>query len=120
MLHCFVKDQRLVTGCSVSQRFKRFAHLQVSDVKRLLVDVDGVGPRSQTPHGGQVTAVAPHGLNDEDAPLGATGRLFDAVTRLNDRAFGKYRTILDCDEHEKRTIKQRRNIQTLHIYKLEH
>lgn len=62
------------------------------------MDVDGIRPRSQTPHGGQVTAVAPHGLDDEDPPLGATGRLFDAVTRLDDRVFSKYRTILDCDE----------------------
>lgn len=72
-----------------------FSDLQVSDVKRLLVDVDGVRPCSQTPHGRQVTAVAPHGLDDEDPPLGAAGRLFDAVTRLNDREFSKHRTVLD-------------------------
>lgn len=48
------------------------------------MDVDGVRPRSQTPYGGQVTAVAPHGLDDEDPPLGAAGRLFDAVTCLNE------------------------------------
>lgn len=66
------------------------------------MDVDGVRPRSQTPHGGQVAAVAPHGLDDEDPPLGAAGRLFDAVTRLNDRVFSKYGTSLDCDVDEKR------------------
>lgn len=52
------------------------------DVKLLLVDVDGVGPCSQTAHRGQIAAVAPHGLDDEDPPLGAAGRLLDAVTRL--------------------------------------
>lgn len=57
--------------------------LQVPDVKRLLVDVDGVGARGQAAHSGQVAAVAPHGLDDEDPPLGATGRLLDAITRLN-------------------------------------
>lgn len=55
------------------EEIKGFSDLQVPDVKRLLVDVDGIRPRSQTPHGGQVTAVAPHGLDDEDPPLGATG-----------------------------------------------
>lgn len=48
------------------------------------MDVDGVRPRGQTPNGGQVTAVAPHGLDDEDPPLGAAGRLLDAVTCLNE------------------------------------
>lgn len=56
--------------------------LQVSDIKCLLVDVDGVSACSQPTHRGQVTTVAPHGLNDEDSPLGATGRLLDAVARL--------------------------------------
>lgn len=56
--------------------------LQVTDVKLLLVDVDRVGTCSQTAHSGQVAAVAPHGLDDEDPPLGAAGRLLDAVTRL--------------------------------------
>lgn len=59
------------------------SHLQVSDVEGLLVDVDGIGARSQAAHGGQVATVAPHGLNDEDAALGAAGRLLDAVTRLD-------------------------------------
>lgn len=57
--------------------------LQVPDVERLLVDVDGVCACSQAPHSGQVATVAPHGLDDEDPPLGATGRLLDAVTRLS-------------------------------------
>lgn len=83
------------------EEVKWVSDLQVPDVKRLLVDVDGIRPRSQTPHGGQVAAVAPHGLDDEHPPLGATGRLFDAVTRLDDRVFSKYRTILDGDEDEK-------------------
>lgn len=47
--------------------------LQVPDVKRLLVDVDRVGARGQTANSGQVAAVAPHGLDDEDPPLGAAG-----------------------------------------------
>lgn len=72
---------------SAEGEIKGFSDLQVADVKGLLVDVDGIRPRSQTPHSGQVTAVAPHGLDDEDPPLGATGRLFDAVARLNDRVF---------------------------------
>lgn len=59
-----------------------FSDLQVPDVKRLLVHVDGVGARRQAAHGRQVTAVTPHGLYDEDPALGAAGRLFDAVTRL--------------------------------------
>lgn len=80
---------------------KWFSNLQVPDVKGLLVDVDGIRPRSETPHGGQVTAVAPHGLDDEDPPLGAAGRLFDAVTRLNDR--GQW--VQDRDG--KRTINQK-------------
>lgn len=49
------------------------SNLQVPDVKRLLVDVDGVGACGQAAHAGQVATVAPHGLNDEDPPLGATG-----------------------------------------------
>lgn len=60
----------------------RASHLQVSDVKRLLVDVGGVGSSRQAPHGGQVSTVAPHGLDDEDPPLGAAGRLLDAVACL--------------------------------------
>lgn len=63
-------------------------HLQVPDVEGLLEDVGGVGARRQPPHGGQVSAVAPHGLNDEDAPLGAAGRLLDAVARLRTWAHG--------------------------------
>lgn len=57
-------------------------NLQVSDVKRLLIDVGGVRSRSQSSHSCQVAAVAAHRLNDEDAPLGSTGRLLDAVTSL--------------------------------------
>lgn len=63
---------------------RRCSDLKVPDVKRLLVDVDGVRARGQTPYGGQVATVAPHGLDDEDPPLGAAGRLFDAVTCLNE------------------------------------
>lgn len=57
-------------------------NLQVSDVKRLLVDVGGVRSGSQSGDSGQVAAVAAHRLNDEDAPLGSAGRLLDAVTGL--------------------------------------
>lgn len=57
-------------------------HLQVSDVKRLLVDVGSVGACSQSSHTGQVSTVTAHSLNDEHAPLGPAGRLLDAVTRL--------------------------------------
>lgn len=57
-------------------------HLQVSDVKRLLVDVGGVGSGGQAPDTGQVPAVTAHGLDDEHASLGSTGRLLDAVARL--------------------------------------
>lgn len=56
--------------------------LQVPDVERLLIDIDGVCACCQTAHSGQVATVAPHGLDDEDPPLGAAGRLFDAVTCL--------------------------------------
>ena len=56
--------------------------LQVPDVERLLVDVDRVGARGQTANRGQVATVAPHGLDDEDPPLGAAGRLLDAITCL--------------------------------------
>lgn len=56
--------------------------LQVPDVKRLLVDVDRVGARGQTANSGQVAAVAPHGLDDEDPPLGAAGWLLDAIACL--------------------------------------
>lgn len=57
-------------------------NLQVSDVKRLLVDVGSVRSSSQSGHGCQVATVAAHRLNDEDAPLGSAGRLLDAVTCL--------------------------------------
>lgn len=60
-----------------------FTDLQVSDVERLLIDVDGVGARCQSAHSGQVATVAPHCLNDEDPPLGAAGWLLDAITCLN-------------------------------------
>lgn len=56
--------------------------LQVSDIKRLLIDVDGVSASRQPAHRSQVATVPPHGLDDEDSPLGATGRLLDAVARL--------------------------------------
>ncbi len=58
------------------------SYLQVSDVKWLLVDVCSIGSSSQPPHTGQVSTVASHGLNDEHASLGPTGRLLDAVTSL--------------------------------------
>lgn len=57
-------------------------HLQVSDVKRLLVDVGSVRSGSQTSHTGQVATVSSHGLDDEDASLGPAGRLLDAVAGL--------------------------------------
>lgn len=60
-------------------------YLQVPDVERLLEDVGGIGAGSQRPHVGQVAAVAPHGLDDEDTALGPAGRLLDAVTRLHRR-----------------------------------
>lgn len=61
-------------------------HLQVSDVERLLVDVGGVGPGRQASDTGQVPTVTAHGLDDEDAPLGAAGRLLDAVASLTQSA----------------------------------
>lgn len=57
-------------------------NLQVSDVKRLLVDVGSVRSSGQSRHGCQVAAVAAHRLNDEHAPLSSAGRLLDAVARL--------------------------------------
>lgn len=57
-------------------------NLQVSDVKRLLVDVGSVRSGGQSGHSCQVAAVAAHRLNDEHAPLGSAGRLLDAVTSL--------------------------------------
>lgn len=57
-------------------------HLQVSDVKGLLVDISSVCSSSQASHSGQVATVASHGLNDEDPSFGATGRLLNAVTSL--------------------------------------
>lgn len=62
--------------------FKFMCHLQVSDVKWLLVDVGGVRSSSQAPHTGQVATVTSHGLDDEHASLGPTGRLLDAVAGL--------------------------------------
>lgn len=56
--------------------------LQVSDVKRLLVNVGGIRPSGQAGHGGQVAAVTSHRLDDEHAPLGSAGRLLDPVTCL--------------------------------------
>lgn len=57
-------------------------HLQVSDVKRLLIDVSGVGAGGQASDAGQVSAVTPHGLDDEHTPLRSTGGLLDAVASL--------------------------------------
>lgn len=57
-------------------------HLQVSDVKRLLVDVGGISSGSQAPHTGQVATVTSHGLNNEHASFGPTGWLLDAVASL--------------------------------------
>lgn len=57
-------------------------NLQVADVEMLLEDVGGVGAARQPGHGGQVAAEAAHGLDDEDAALGASRRLLDAVTGL--------------------------------------
>lgn len=57
-------------------------YLQVSDVKRLLIDVGGIGSSSQASHAGQISTVAPHGLDDKHASLGAACRLLDAVTSL--------------------------------------
>lgn len=62
-----------------------FPHLEVSDIEGLLIDVDGISPRSETPHAGQVPAVPPHGLDDEHTTLGPTGRLLDTVTCLYTR-----------------------------------
>lgn len=57
-------------------------HLQVLDVKWLLIDVGSISSSSQASHTGQVATVASHSLNDEHASLGSTGRLLDAVTSL--------------------------------------
>ena len=57
-------------------------YLQVSDVKGLLEDVGSIGTSRQAPHVSQVATVATHGLDDEHAALGPTGRLLDAVTGL--------------------------------------
>ena len=59
-------------------------HLQVPDVERLLKDVGSVCTSRQSPHVGPVAAEAPHGLDDEHAPLGPAGRLLDAVARLHE------------------------------------
>ena len=48
-------------------------HLQVPDVEGLLEDVGSVCASRQSPHVGQVATEAPHGLNDEHAPLGPAG-----------------------------------------------
>lgn len=57
-------------------------HLQVPDVKGLLVDVRGVRTGGEARDGSQVATVAPHGLDDEHAPLCPAGRLLDAVASL--------------------------------------
>lgn len=57
-------------------------HLQVPDVKWLLIDVGSISSSGETPHTGQVATVASHSLNDEHTSLGSTGRLLDAVTGL--------------------------------------
>lgn len=69
------------TGCTPGHD-RGTRHLQVSDVKRLLIDVGGVGACSQSSHTGQVSTVTAHSLNDEHTPLGSTGRLLDAITSL--------------------------------------
>ena len=61
---------------------RRGGHLEVSDVEGFFVDVGGVGAGGQTAHAGQIATVPPHGLNDKHTPLGAAGRLLDAVTSL--------------------------------------
>lgn len=48
-------------------------HLQVPDVEGLLEDVGSVCASCQSSHVGQVATEAPHGLNDEHAPLGPAG-----------------------------------------------
>lgn len=78
------KKNKVTQGCYEQVANSRwFPDLQVPDVKRLLVDVHCVGTRGQTAYSGQVATVAPHGLNNKDPSLGAAGRLFDAVTRLD-------------------------------------
>lgn len=57
-------------------------NLQVMDVEVLLIDVGGIGTGRQPCHGGQVAAEAAHSLDDEDATLGPSRRLLDAVTGL--------------------------------------
>lgn len=58
------------------------AHLQVVDGEGVFVHVGGVGAHRDAGDGGQVPAVAAHGLHDEDAALGARRRLLDAVAAL--------------------------------------
>jgi len=58
------------------------AHLQVVDGEGIFVDVSRVGAHRDAGDGRQVPAVAPHRLHDEDAALGARGRLLDAVAAL--------------------------------------
>ena len=58
---------------------------QLLDPELLLVDVSSVRPAGHPGHGGQVAAVAAHGLHYEDSPLGAGGRLPDPVADLGDR-----------------------------------
>lgn len=60
----------------------RVCYLEVSDVEGLLEDVRCISAGRQPSHGGQVAAVAPHGLDYEHAPLGAAGRLLDAIAGL--------------------------------------
>lgn len=57
-------------------------YLQVSDVKRLLIDVGSISSSRQAPDTGQVATVASHSLNDEHASLGSACRLLDTVTSL--------------------------------------
>lgn len=64
------------------QRSPGAAHLQVVDGEGVFVHVGGVGAHRDAGDGGQVPAVAAHGLHDEDAALGARRRLLDAVAAL--------------------------------------
>lgn len=76
------EERALVTWPSKGPAATDVYHLQISDVKRLLVDVGGVGSGGQAPDAGQVPTVTAHGLDDEHTPLGSTGRLLDAVASL--------------------------------------
>lgn len=57
-------------------------YLEISNGEGLLKNVGSISSSGQSCHGGQVTTVATHGLNDKHPAFGACCRLLNSVTSL--------------------------------------